>query len=244
MQQAHIILPLRSSTTRQQQQAPCARFHPTWQHSRDCRAQAYGWQEGRSCPSRPSLTSQLKRPLRALHRNRDQQQEQSHYLTSGWSLSELPRAALASQTQSTGRKDRGSLNTSKKSRLWKALQILLAPRNPEYAAACSHSLKPGQENKPSQQELLQQPGKSGGGSYQKNLTPRPSSSVIISALCSCCKACRARSSIVSSKPWNSREGQRSPSTGKKKNHIRKQKVQGLLAVKQRALKSTFRTPAP
>lgn len=45
----------------------------------------------------------------------------------------------------------------------------------------------------------------GGGFHQKNLTPRPSSSVMISALCSCCKACRARSSIASSKPWNSRE---------------------------------------
>lgn len=53
----------------------------------------------------------------------------------------------------------------------------------------------------------------GGGFHQKNLTPRPSSSVMISALCSCCKACRARSSIASSKPWNSREGKTYSSAG-------------------------------
>lgn len=38
---------------------------------------------------------------------------------------------------------------------------------------------------------------------QKNLTPFPSSIVMISALPSACRACSARSSIHSSNPWNS-----------------------------------------
>lgn len=100
--------------------------------------------------------------------------------------------------------------------LWKGSQTHLAPRNPRDAATCSHSLRPGPERKAWQgREPRLQQGR-GGGCSQKNLTPRPSSSVIISALCSCCRACRARSSVASSKPWNSREGQRFPSTGRKK----------------------------
>lgn len=45
---------------------------------------------------------------------------------------------------------------------------------------------------------------------QKNLTPFPSSMVMISALPSVCNACSERSSIQSSNPWNSSPSVSSP----------------------------------
>lgn len=47
------------------------------------------------------------------------------------------------------------------------------------------------------------PSQSPNLKIQKNLTPFPSSSVMISALPSVCRACSERSSIQSSSPWNS-----------------------------------------
>lgn len=116
---------------------------------------------------------------------------------SGRSLSELPRAALASQTHQQGEQtDRGSRNIPKS---LEGFADSSCPKKSRDAATCSHSLKPGPESDSWQRNLRLQWGR-GGGSCQKNLTPLPSSSVMISALCSCCKACRARSSIASSKP--------------------------------------------
>lgn len=146
-------------------------------------------------------------------RDRDQQREQSQLLTSGPSLS---RAALTSQTQSTGRKDK------RISECFQAVSLggfagSPCPKMSQVCSCFSHGLHPGQESKPSQRSAPAARAEP-AGSYQKNLTPRPSSSVMISALCSCCKACRARSSIASSKPWNSREGQRCPSIARRKSH--------------------------
>lgn len=125
--------------------------------SGDCRAQERGWKLGRSCPQRPSLTGHGRaHPLLCWEQGAATGAVFPGF-TSGRSLPEPLRAALASQTQQGEKKDGGALRISKKSRLWKASQILLAPRNPQYAAACRQGLKPGQETKPSQ---LQQPERS------------------------------------------------------------------------------------
>lgn len=119
----------------------------------DCRTQtrAWHWQGG---PLRPNVTSQLGL-LQGHHRNRDQQQPS---FTSGWSLSELPRAASASQTPQQGEQtDRGS---------WDVLKSLerfadsSCPKKSQDAATCSRSLKPGPETNAWQQDLrLQWEGK-------------------------------------------------------------------------------------
>ena len=57
---------------------------------------------------------------------------------------------------------------------------------------------------------------------QKNLTPFPSSMVMISALPSVCNVCNERSSIHSSKPWNSAE--------KDVSHVRRYKIKHLLLI--------------
>lgn len=115
--------------------------------------------------------------------------------TSGWSLSKQPRAALAFQTHQQGEQtDRGSQDIPKS---LEGFADSSCPKKSPDAATCSHSLKP--ESDSWQRHPRLQRGR-GGGSCQKNLTPLPSSRVMISALCSCCKACKARSSIASSKP--------------------------------------------
>lgn len=82
----------------------------------------------------------------------------------GGPRSELPRAALASQTQSPGRKDRGSPNTSTKSRLWKASQILLAPKKSR-VRSCSPS---GLETEPGERTFPAKPT-SAAGEEQRGL---------------------------------------------------------------------------